>query len=142
MNLVINKDLTIPGDQFQFSYVRSGGPGGQNVNKVSSKVMLVWKPTEIGALNADALERLRQRYPSFWTKEGEFIVKSQLTRDQVKNKQDCLTKLRHIIAVVIVPPKKRIPTKPTLGSIRRRLENKARQSDKKRARSTKWGEGE
>ena len=50
MNLVINKDLTIPGDQFQFSYVRSGGPGGQNVNKVSSKVMLVWKPTEIGPL--------------------------------------------------------------------------------------------
>lgn len=138
MDIVINSDIVIPEEQLSFSYARSGGPGGQNVNKVSSKALLSWRPEESGLLEEDALERLKKRYPSFWTNDGEFIVKSQRTRDQIKNRLDCINKLREIIQAIIVKPKKRIPTKPTLGSIKRRLEHKAKQAQKKRNRSEKW----
>ncbi len=140
MNIIINRQLSIPLDQITFSYARSSGPGGQNVNKVSSKVILTWRPEESGLLDAESLERLKSQFPSFWNSTGDFIIKSQLTRDQLKNKQDCINKLRHIISTAIIKPKPRIPTKPTKSSIKRRLDNKNRQSEKKRSRNTNWGE--
>ena len=135
--LIINSKLSIPGEQLDFEYARSGGPGGQNVNKVSSKVYLTWKPAESNLLDDSTLDRLKKLFPRYWTNEGELKISSQLTRDQGKNKQDCLNKLRTILQKSLVVPKKRIPTKPTHGSILRRLDNKARQAKKKQSRQQK-----
>lgn len=117
-----------------FSFVRSSGPGGQNVNKVASKAVLRWKPEAGNPLPAAVLQRFRSRFPRFMTAEGEIIITSQRTRDQLKNKADCLKKLQALILAVLPEPKRRIPTRPTKGSVRRRLEGKAKNAQKKQDR--------
>ena len=114
--------------------MRSSGPGGQNVNKVSSKAQLRWNPGKSGRLAADVLERLQNLFPAHFTKDGDFLVTSQKTRDQQKNRDDCLDKLRNMLLRASKIPKPRIPTKRTKGSIRRRLENKEKNAQKKQGR--------
>ncbi len=135
--IIINSRLSIPDDQIEFNYACSGGPGGQNVNKVSSKVYLTWRPAESGLLPEQAIIRLKNLYPRFWTNAGELKISSQLTRDQGKNRQDCIRKLIAVLQKALIVPKKRIPTKPTHGSVLRRLDNKARQAKKKQNRQQK-----
>ncbi len=130
----ITPELNIPVSQLHFSFVRSSGPGGQNVNKVSSKAVLRWHATASGLLDADSLRRLAVSFPTHLTKEGELVITSQLTRDAIKNRADCLEKLRAMLLVAIKKPKRRIPTRPTRGSVQRRLNAKARHSQKKRDR--------
>jgi len=130
--LTINSDIQIPPDEFEWSFVRSSGPGGQNVNKVSSKAQLRWNPS--GRLPPDVVHRLATAHPSCWTKDGEIIISSQRTRDALKNREDCLEKLRRLILAALKVPKRRIPTRPTKGSIKRRLDDKTRNAQKKRNR--------
>ena len=130
--LTINDDIQIPSDEFEWSFVRSSGPGGQNVNKVSSKAQLRWNPS--GRLSADVLARLAAANPSAMTKEGVIILASQRTRDALKNREDCLDKLRAMILAALKVPKRRIPTRPSKGSIERRLDEKSRNAEKKRDR--------
>ena len=130
--LTINADIQIPPDEFEWSFVRSSGPGGQNVNKVSSKAQLRWNPS--GLLPPDVVARLAAAHPSCWTKDGEIVIMSQRTRDALKNREDCLEKLRTMILAALKIPKRRIPTRPTQGSIKRRLEDKNRNAQKKRDR--------
>ena len=132
--LEITPGLSIPLSQLQFSFVRSSGPGGQNVNKVSSKAVLRWHVTASGLLDADAMTRLAVSFPTHLTKDGELIVTSQRTRDAVKNRADCLEKLKAMLLAAVKKPKRRIPTRPTKGSVQRRLNAKARHSQKKRER--------
>ena len=132
--LIISDDIRIPLSEFEWSFVRSSGPGGQNVNKVSSKAQLRWNPSSGGHLPAAVLARLAAAHPAYWTKDGEIIIVSQRTRDALKNREDCLEKLRSIILAALKVPKRRIPTRPTKGSIERRLEEKSRNSKKKRER--------
>lgn len=132
--LIVNETIQIPLEEFRFSFVRSSGPGGQNVNKVASKAELRWKAPENGPIPESALQRFRTLYPRCWTGEGEIVITSQRTRDALKNKNDCLDKLRNMLQTALREPKRRIPTKPTRGSIRRRLENKNRNSQKKQDR--------
>ncbi len=124
----------IPIDELEFTFVRSSGPGGQNVNKVSSKAQLRWNPQTSGLIAPEVLERLEKLFPAHFTKEGELIITSQKTRDQLKNREDCLEKLRNMILEAEKIPKPRIPTKRTKSSIRRRLENKEKNAQKKQGR--------
>src|SRR4051812_5726 len=95
--LFITPTLQIPDEEFTWSFARSGGPGGQNVNKVASKASLRWDIAATNALPTDVKNRLAQQQKRFFTTEGELIITSQLTRDQDRNREDCLNKLRAII---------------------------------------------
>ena len=114
--------------------MRSSGPGGQNVNKVSSKAVLRWRAVASGLLDPDSIARLAVSFPTHLTKDGELVIASQRTRDAIKNRADCLEKLKAMLLVAIKKPKRRIPTRPTRSSVRRRLDAKARLSQKKRER--------
>jgi ribosome-associated protein len=138
--LTVDNYIQIPLAEIHFSYVRSSGPGGQNVNKVASKAVLRWNPAASQLLPETVLKRFQTQFPRCVTNDGEIIITSQRTRDALKNKTDCLEKLRTMILHVLKEPKRRIPTKPTRGSIKRRLETKARNSQKKQNRRVIGGE--
>ena len=132
--LRVNHRIQIPFTEFDFSFSRSGGPGGQNVNKVNSKVTLRWKVTTSPTLPNDVRERFCQRYSRRITTDGEFVMHSERYRDQGRNVADCLEKLRELLLEVAVAPKKRKPTKPTKGSQERRLKEKRAASERKSRR--------
>jgi ribosome-associated protein len=135
--LEVTSRLSIPDDELAERFVRSSGPGGQNVNKVSSKVELRWRPTMSRALWALG-ERDRgwilSRLASRLTDGGELIVVSTLTRDQIQNRADARAKLVAILCAALERPKARRPTRPTRGSVERRIGEKKRRGDKKRDR--------
>src|SRR5437667_1855775 len=89
--------LQIPDDEFTWSFVRSGGPGGQNVNKVASKAVLRWDLAASPSLPDDVKSRLRSQQRRRITSEGELVLSSQRFRDQERNRQDCLDKLREMV---------------------------------------------
>lgn len=132
--LTINDRLAIPLDEFQWEFARSGGPGGQNVNKVNSKVLLRWNPTTSPSLPEPVRARLLAKIGSRLTNAGELLVTSQATRDQSRNLEDCFDKVRSLVLAAARPPKVRRATKPTLASKRRRIEDKSRRSETKRGR--------
>ncbi len=128
--------VSIPLAEIKVSYARSSGPGGQNVNKTSSKAQIRWNLVG-GRLAPDVVERFRKLYPSYVTEKDEVVISNQEFRDAPKNRQACFDKLRAAILAASKRPKKRIPTKPTRGSIERRLDAKKRLSAKKKDRSRK-----
>ncbi|WP_435015937.1 alternative ribosome rescue aminoacyl-tRNA hydrolase ArfB [Tundrisphaera sp. TA3] len=132
--LVVTDTLSIPRDEFRFEFARSGGPGGQNVNKVNSKAVLRWTPSASPSLPPAVRDRLLRAVAPRLTKEGELLVASQLTRDQGRNVEDCLDKLRLIVLAAARPPKARRPSRPTLASKKRRVEAKIRRSTTKNLR--------
>ena len=132
--LRINDRITIPLDEFRWEVSRSGGPGGQNVNKVNSKVLLRWSPGSSPSLPGPVRARLMAALANRLTREGELLVTSQRSRDQARNLADCLAKVRDLVLAAATPPKPRRPTRPTLGSQLRRGEQKARRSAAKRLR--------
>lgn len=132
--LRVNHRIAIPQSEFQFEFARSGGPGGQNVNKVASKAILRWNPAESPSLPEPVRERLLRTLGRRLTNEGELLVSSQRTRDQNRNIDDCLEKVRRLVLAAAEPPRPRKPTKPTLGSRLRRAKEKTRRSELKQQR--------
>jgi ribosome-associated protein len=132
--LVVNRHLTVPLQEFQFTFARSSGPGGQNVNKVSSKAQLRWPVLESPSLPEPVRQRFVAKFAHRITAEGHLLVTSQRFRDAGRNVTDCLEKLRAMLLEVAVPPKLRRPTRPTRSSVRRRLEGKRKTSQKKEGR--------
>ena len=132
--LVVNDRLRIPLKEFHFTFARSSGPGGQNVNKVNTKATLRWdvanSPSLTDAVRSRFVEQNRRRM----TGEGEVIMTSQRYRDQGRNVADCLAKLRDLLEAAMVVPKSRKKTKPSAASKRRRLENKKINAQKKQQR--------
>jgi ribosome-associated protein len=133
--LPITDKWTIPEEQLQWSFARSSGPGGQNVNKVNSKATLRWTPLD-GTLSTAAWNRFRRLASRYLTSEGEIVIQSQEHRDQLQNIQSCRDKLRNMLVAAITPPKRRVATKPTKASRQRRLDNKQKLSDKKKSRQS------
>jgi len=127
--------LEIPARDLAFVAVRSSGPGGQNVNKVASKVELRLDLSRCSALSEAVKARLRATCRSRLDAEGKLVVVSQRTRDQHQNLEDARDKLALLIVRAATPPKPRTATKPTRGSKRRRLEQKRHQAHKKQIRS-------
>ncbi|MGH9553609.1 MAG: alternative ribosome rescue aminoacyl-tRNA hydrolase ArfB [Terriglobales bacterium] len=134
--LSISPSIQIPETEFEFTYARSGGPGGQNVNKVNSKAILRWPVTSTPSLPSPVRDRFLSKYANRISLEGDLLLSSQKYRDQISNAEDCLEKLREMIVSVLNPPTPRRATRPTLASKKRRTESKQRDSIKKQRRST------
>jgi ribosome-associated protein len=132
--LRVSPRIQIPDDELVFTYVRSSGPGGQNVNKVNTKALLRWDARGSEALPADVRERFESKFGSRLTTEGHLLVSSQRYRDQARNAEDCRAKLRAMLASVAVAPRRRRPTKPTRSAVARRLKSKQAQAQKKQSR--------
>jgi ribosome-associated protein len=132
--LEVTHRIRIPLSEFSWSYARSGGPGGQNVNKVASKAILRWPFEATTSVPPDIKTRFRASFGNRLTLEGDLVLSSELTRDQGRNREDCLEKLSAMLKSVAVPPKVRRPTKPTRGSQLRRLDAKKKQSNTKSGR--------
>ena len=133
-DVVVTPRVTIPAGELSFAFARSGGAGGQNVNKVSSKVELRWHPPTSAALGADDRAWLLERLGSRLTNDGTLIVTSTATRDQIKNRDDAVAKLALIVRAALDRPKHRRATRPTRSSKRRRVDDKRHRSDIKRNR--------
>jgi ribosome-associated protein len=132
--LVINDKVTLPASDLEWSAVRASGPGGQNVNKVSSKVELTFEFESSVALPNPAKLRLRTLAKNQLDAEGRVLVKSEKTRDQAKNLADARGKLRELVLKALVVPKARKPTKPTRAAKAKRITKKKKIGAKKAAR--------
>ena len=130
----INAKLEIPRREIEFTYARSPGPGGQNVNKVNSKAILRWNVAQTDCLP----DYVKRRFVVMWqnriSKSGDLVIHSHRYRDQAKNTSDCLDRLCDMVRAALTVPKKRKPTRPSLSSKKRRLESKKRQSQRKQNR--------
>ncbi len=132
--LVVDADIRIPRRELRRSATRSSGPGGQNVNKVNSKVTLHWDAVHSPSLPDDVRSRFVERHRARLTAQGELVLHSQRYRDQLRNWDDCLDKLRRLILAVRHPPARRRATKPSRASRERRLQGKLHTAQKKRLR--------
>jgi ribosome-associated protein len=132
--LEITPLLQIPTSEFTWSFARSGGPGGQNVNKVASKAVMRWDIAVSSALAEEVKIRLALQQKRYFTLDGSLIITSQRYRDQERNREDCLEKLRAIILQALAVPKPRKKTRPSRGAKRRRLHEKKLRSDVKQNR--------
>ncbi len=132
--LIVTPNLRIPLREFRISYARSGGPGGQNVNKVNSKAVLRWAAIRSPSLPEPVRQRLLAKHRRRITADGDLLVVSQRFRDAGRNVADCLEKLRAILLEAAQPCRLRKASRRTRGSIERRLAQKRRQSQKKRER--------
>ena len=138
--LRINSRIAIPPRELRFSFVRSSGPGGQNVNKVNTKAQLRWSVRASDALPDDVRARILARYARRINDRGELVLTSQRYRVQARNIDDCLTKLREMLAVVAVPPRRRKKSQPPRSARESRLREKRATSEKKRQRSHRTDE--
>lgn len=139
--LAVNSRIQIPREEFEFTFARSSGPGGQNVNKVNSKALLRWPIRTSPSLPEEVRARFIERYRTRLTESGDVLISSQRYRDQARNVDDCLEKLREMILAVVQRPKTRKATKPSRSSQRRRMEGKRQQSEKKQGRRQVRGDG-
>lgn len=132
--LKVNHRIRIPMQELKFTFSRSSGPGGQNVNKLNTKAHLRWAISKSDAIPEDVRDRFLARYSRRIAANGELLINSQRYRDQGRNIADCLEKLRELVLSVATAPTKRKPTKPSRGSKVRRRKAKEANSQKKQMR--------
>ena len=131
--------IEIPEADLTWTAVRASGPGGQNVNKVASKVELRFDLAGTRALSEPVKARLRALARGRLDSEGRLMITSQKHRDQPHNLEDARDKLAALVAEALVPPRPRRPTRPTRGSVERRIGAKKRRSAAKRDRRSDDG---
>jgi ribosome-associated protein len=136
MLIPINCHLFLDDSEIEESFVRASGPGGQNVNKVSSAVQLRFDLSGSRSLSEDLRERLARLAGRRLTRDGVIVIIAQRYRTQERNRQDALDRLIALIRRAAVPPIPRRPTKPSAAAKERRLEAKARRATIKQQRRT------
>lgn len=137
---MVTPDILIKRSELQISFIRSPGPGGQNVNKVSTAVLLRFNVSESPSLSEPIRLRLIALLGPKLTTQGDLIIKASRYRTQERNKQDALDRLQTLLSRAAKVPKKRKKTKPTLASKERRLADKKLQSKTKALRRDKSNE--
>jgi ribosome-associated protein len=139
MALEITPDVVIPDTELSFAFVRASGPGGQNVNKVSSAVQLRFDMQGSSALSDSVKSRLRALAGRRVTDDGAILIIARNQRSQEHNRREALERLAELIQRALVVPKTRKATKPTRASRERRLEGKSRQQQTKQRRTkVRW----
>jgi ribosome-associated protein len=136
----ITPSLSIDERELTESFIRSSGPGGQNVNKLSTAVELRFDAARSPAIDPNLLARLRRLAGRRMNEDGVLIIKAQGSRKQERNRAEALARLVDLIRRAAVPPKPRRATKPTLASKHRRLNAKTRRSAIKRLRTSRPGQ--
>jgi len=126
--------IAVPRSEVIFTFARSGGPGGQNVNKTESKAILHWNITAAAWVPNDVKARFMEAFGSRVNSNGDVVIHSDESRDRLQNEKSCMQKLTTMLRKVWIPPRKRIATKPTKASQRKRIESKRLRSDAKKAR--------
>ncbi|MEM9779477.1 MAG: alternative ribosome rescue aminoacyl-tRNA hydrolase ArfB [Pseudomonadota bacterium] len=130
----VTDEITIADWEVSESFVRARGPGGQNVNKVATAVELRFEAARSPNLPEPVKMRLRRLAGSRWTKDGAIVLSVDTHRSQARNRAEARERLIALVRKATERPKKRIATRPTLGSKRRRLEGKAKRGEVKRLR--------
>ncbi|HTY51100.1 MAG TPA: alternative ribosome rescue aminoacyl-tRNA hydrolase ArfB [Steroidobacteraceae bacterium] len=133
MPLDINGQLSIPDGEIAFAFIRSAGPGGQNVNKVATAVQLRFDLAH-SVLPQAAQQRLRQLAGRRLNDDGTVLITARSHRSQERNREEALERLRALIRAALAAPKPRRPTRPTFASRQRRLQAKAHDQKVKRLR--------
>jgi ribosome-associated protein len=133
----VTRSIFIDERELEESFVRASGPGGQNVNKVSTAVELRWDVTRSPALTEPVRARLAKLAGRRLTLDGILVIQADQFRSQDRNRQDALDRLMALVREAAIAPVPRRPTRPTLGSKKRRLESKGKRSDLKKQRSSK-----
>lgn len=130
----ITNRVRIPASEIELSYARSGGPGGQHVNKTASKVLLRWNARGSSALGDVDRALLEKRLASKLTKDGDLLVSSERYRDQSRNVDDAVERFTLTVRRAIRRPTPRKKTRPSRASRERRLQEKRHRSEQKRRR--------
>jgi ribosome-associated protein len=133
----ITNTISIDDSELEEQFIRSSGPGGQNVNKLATAVQLRFDVRGSPSLSDAVRARLEPLAGRRLTREGVLVITAQRHRTQERNRQDALDRLIELIRAAAVPPKPRCPTRPTAGSRERRLDSKKRRSGTKRLRTEK-----
>lgn len=132
----VNADLSIPRSELTFRATRAGGPGGQHVNKVATRVELLWNIERSRVLDGESRARLRAGLASRLDRDGFVRVVASAFRSQSRNREDAEIKLAALVRKALMVPKQRRATRPTMSSVEARLREKQRRSTRKRDRST------
>ena len=134
MPLSVTPDIVIPDDELEWKFIRSSGPGGQNVNKVSSAVQLRFLLPINSTLSAAVRNRLRRLAGQKLIDDGSILIQARSERSQERNRQEALGRLGALIQAALIEPKIRKKTKPTRASKERRIDSKKRRGSTKRER--------